>query len=78
MDASIVDIRYHMKDVLKALERNETVRILYRGKLKGTIRPIENVITMRVEEHPFFNMNSGELTVEEEMEVLRGGRHRAI
>ncbi len=78
MNASVVDIRYHMKDVLKALERNETVRVLYRGKLKGTISPVETQATMQVEEHPFFNMNPDGPTVEEEMEMLRGGRYRDI
>ena len=78
MNASVVDIRYHMKDVLKALERNEKVRILYRGKLKGTISPVETQTTMRVEKHPFFNMNPDGPTVEEEMEMLRGGRYRDI
>ena len=32
MKASIVDLRYKMKEVLAALKRNETVHILYHGK----------------------------------------------
>ena len=39
MKATIVDLRYRMKDVLRALDRREDVSILYHGKLKGTIRP---------------------------------------
>lgn len=39
MEASIVDLRYKTKDVLQSLERNETVKIYYRGKLKGIIQP---------------------------------------
>ncbi len=41
MEASIVDLRYKMNDVLKALERNEKVTILYRGKPKGLIIPFK-------------------------------------
>ncbi len=37
MEATIVDLRYKMNDILKALNRNENVDVLYRGKLKGTI-----------------------------------------
>ena len=35
MKASILDLRRRMSEVLKALERNEDVTILYRGKKKG-------------------------------------------
>lgn len=35
MKATVVDLRYKMNDVLKALDRNETVTILYHGKVKG-------------------------------------------
>ena len=39
MQASILDLRYRMKEILQALERNETVEILYHGKRKGIIIP---------------------------------------
>ena len=78
MEATVVDLRYRMKEVLKALERNEEVRILYHGKLKGTIRPAHSPNLMKVRDHAFFNMSSGERTVEEEMTELRGGRHRDL
>ena len=39
MKASVVDLRYKMKDVLKALDRNERVTVLYRGKVKGVLIP---------------------------------------
>ena len=35
MRANIVDLRYRMNDVLKALDRNEEVTILYYGQEKG-------------------------------------------
>src|ERR1700689_559379 len=40
MKASIVDLRYHMKDVLRAIDRGETVTVLYRGKEKARLGPI--------------------------------------
>ena len=78
MKASIVDLRYHMNDVLKALERNEEVHILYRGKETGVLSPIHRRTGIHVHEHPFFNMQSEERPVDEVMEELRGGRYRAI
>ncbi len=39
MNASIVDLRYHMKDVLRALDRGETVTVFYRGKEKAKMTP---------------------------------------
>ena len=39
MKATIVDLRYRMKDVLRAIDRGETVTVLYRGKEKARIIP---------------------------------------
>ena len=74
MKASIVDLRYKMSDVLKALERNEKVTILYRGKVKGVITRCGPSTGSRVAEHPFFSMVNREDSVEEQMDSLRGGR----
>jgi hypothetical protein len=41
MDASVLDLRYKMRDVIKALDRREKVRILYHGKVKGEITPFK-------------------------------------
>ena len=66
-----------MNDVLKALERNEEVTILYRGKEKGKILPSGNTSSLtKVCDHPFFG--SQEITedsVEEIMDHLRSGRY---
>jgi prevent-host-death family protein len=40
MNATILDLRYRTKDVLKAVERGETVTVLYRGKAKARIMPL--------------------------------------
>jgi antitoxin (DNA-binding transcriptional repressor) of toxin-antitoxin stability system len=39
MKASILDLRRRMADVLKALQRNEEVTLLRRGKVIAVIRP---------------------------------------
>ncbi len=78
MQATIVDLRYHMNDVLKALDRNEDVNILYRGKTKGVLVATANRTCTKVEEHPFFGMRGSGQSVEAEMDRLRGGRCRDI
>ncbi|MBI4598264.1 MAG: type II toxin-antitoxin system Phd/YefM family antitoxin [Candidatus Omnitrophica bacterium] len=78
MRASIVELRYRMHDVLKALDRNEEVRIVYHGKLKGILRSSTRHAARRIVQHPFFNMRQGRQTVREEMEKLRGGRYRDL
>ena len=40
MKATIVDLRYNMKHVLRAIDRGETVTVLYRGKEKAKLTPI--------------------------------------
>jgi hypothetical protein len=45
MKATIVDLRYRMKEVLKALDRKESVSVLYRGKVKGVITPVGTPLT---------------------------------
>lgn len=57
MKVSILDLRRRMGDVLRALEEDEPVTILHRGKEKGIIYPsparqARSVVT----EHPAFGM----------------------
>ena len=79
MEAKIVDLRYRMKDVLRALDRKEEVNILYHGKKKGVIVPETAKIGGKVVDHPFFNMRpSTTKSVEAEMDELRGGRYNDI
>ncbi|MEO8595047.1 MAG: hypothetical protein ABI759_17135 [Candidatus Solibacter sp.] len=42
MNATIVDLRYRMKSVLRAIDRGETVTVLYRGKEKAKLMPIQD------------------------------------
>ena len=78
MKASVVDLRYRMNEVLKALDRNEDVSILCRGKLKGVIKAAKGKSKRKVSEHPFFNMNQDGGSVEQMMDRLRGGRYNDI
>ena len=79
MKASIVDLRYKMKDVIKALDRNEEVTVLYHGKVKGIIMPVTKKTNKKVQDHPCFGMNkNSEMSVEEEMKHLRKGRYDDI
>ena len=83
MKASIVDLRRKMREILKALKRNEEVQILYHGKVAGTIVPVKKKkkIKMRVQDHPFFGMEREsyrQKSVDDIMNDLRGGRYRAI
>ena len=76
MKASIVDLRYKTNDILKALDRNESVTILYHGKVKGIIKPAREKSELKVKDHPFFGMHSeSKTTVLEELENLRKPRH---
>ncbi len=76
MNASITDLRYRMRDVLRALERNEQVCIVSRGKVKGVIKPPNGRPQMMVQDHPFFGMQKGPEAVEQRMDRLCGGRYR--
>ena len=78
MEATVVDLRYHMNNVLKALERNESVRVLYRGKVKGVISPVLKATALRVGAHPFFGSRTSRESVEKTMDRLRGGRYRDL
>ena len=78
MEATVVDLRYHMNNVLKALERNENVSVLYRGKVKGVIRPAVKTTAKKVREHGFFGCRSSSSSVEQVMKHLREGRCRDL
>ena len=80
MEATVVDLRYKMKDVLKALDRNEKVTVLYHGKIKGIIIPAERKTHKKITDHPFFGMSSqnNKKSVLEELNDLRKSRYNDI
>ena len=56
MKATIVDLRYRMKDVLSAVERGESVTVLYRGKPKARILPIAQKSGAKLADAEVFGM----------------------
>ena len=79
MKASVVDLRYRMNEILRAIDRNEEVTILYHGKVKGVIKPkISGGDRRRISDHPFFNMSQSKKTVNQVMADFRGDRYRAV
>lgn len=78
MKASVVDLRYRMNEILKAIDRNEEVTILYHGKVKGVIKPKISKGCRRISDHPFFNMYPSKEAVHEVMADLRGDRYRVV
>ena len=59
MEASIVDLRYRMKDVLRAIDRGETVTVTYRGKEKARLVPANAAAGrahVKVSDQPFVGM----------------------
>jgi len=45
-----------MKDIIKALNRRERVEILYRGRPKGVIIPVNEKSLRTVKKHPLYGM----------------------
>lgn len=80
MKATVVDLRYKMNDVLKALDRNEKVTVLYRGKVKGILIPSGEKKSLKITEHPFFGMSSQDTgkSMEDAMNDLRKPRYDDI
>jgi hypothetical protein len=79
MEARIIDLPLKINDIFKALDRNEEVKIFYRGKIKGVIKSISKTTKARsVCDHPFFNCLHDEESVEEQMNRIRGGRYNDI
>jgi len=79
MEATILDLRYHMKDVLQALARREPVQVLSHGHLKGVLFPPNVASGKRVANHSFFGMNKDDAgSVEDVMRNLRKPRSNAV
>ena len=79
MNASILDLRYHMKDILQALDRREEIRILYHGRLKGILCPPKTDSKQKVKDSAFFGMNKEYFSsVEDQVQNLRGSRYNGL
>jgi hypothetical protein len=79
MKASIVDLRYKTKEILRALEARESVSIYYHGKLKGTIIPAKPSKKIRSQDHPFAgSLKNDKRTVKQIMKNLRRPRYHDL
>ncbi len=57
MNATILDLRRNMKDVIAALDRNERVSLTYRGRQKAMIVPCGGVVGgLSAGRHPAFGI----------------------
>ena len=82
MKASIVDLRRRMGEVLRALDRNETVKILYRGRERAIMIPsgTSQRKSKSIAEHPAFGIWKDRKDVEDmeaHIRKLRQGRFHA-
>lgn len=59
MEASFVDLRKKSSEVIRALNRNEPVTVLYRGKPVAVMQPISAETarsTVKAADHPAFGI----------------------
>lgn len=83
MKATVLDLRRRMRDVLRALDRNEPVTLFYRGREKAVIQPSRRGRRGRpsVTEHPAFGLwktRRDLRRVEDVIRRLREGRPHAV
>ena len=83
MNATTLDLRYRTREVLRSLDRGESVVITFRGKPRGVIAPYRETTVAKDEpsimDHPFIGMRAGSgTTVDDEMSRLRGGRYNDL
>ena len=83
MKASILDLRRRMRDVLRALDQNEPVTILHRGRARGVLYPVSRHKTGRLSvlTHPAFGMwkeRDDLRDVKSVVRALREGRRHAV
>lgn len=85
MNATIVDLRYRMREVLRAIDRGETVTVLYRGKAKAALTPIPPPLgpsgkgAPKTADQPLFGLWSDRDDLKDPASWLRGLRQpRAV
>ena len=76
MKATMLDLRHKTKEILKALQNNEEVRLFYRGKETGLILPLRSGKKIRTKDHPFFgSAKNAKESVQSVMKKLRSPRY---
>lgn len=76
MKATVLDLRRSMPEILRALERNEPVTLIHRGKPKGVIYPAAESRnkTLLITEHPAFGMWKNRKDMTDAGEYVRNSR----
>ena len=59
MEASVLDLRKKMGDVVSAIDRHERVTLTHRGRRRAIILPITEKKKIRVADLPAFGMWAG-------------------
>jgi hypothetical protein len=76
MKSSAVNLHDNTLDVLQALDNNESITLLYRGKIKGVIKPAKTTTRRQIQDHPFFGMyQENTNSVLDELSNLRKPRY---
>ncbi len=82
MKASFVDLRKKSAEIIRALERNERITILYRGRAKAIMQPLpEQATAARVQDHPAFGLWKDRRDLQDvadHVRQLRKGRVRGL
>ena len=80
MEASIVDLRRRMPEVLRALDRNEEVIVTYRGRKRAVLKPVEDEKPpISAADHESFGMwRDRDIDVDAMVRRLRRGRYRDL
>ena len=76
MKALTIDLYDQSLDILKVLDSNESVTVLYRGKIKGVINPAKRTPRRSIKEHPFYGMyKENGISVLDELDTIRKPRY---
>ncbi len=83
MKASFVDLRKRSSQIIRALGRNESVTLFYRGKPAAIMQPIGDrgdEPALRAKDHPAFGLwaDRTQGDVAEHVRTLRKGRFDAL
>lgn len=84
MKITTLQLRRDTKRLVEALDNNQTVTIVYRGKVKGVVYPVGQTPDrkrMKVTEHPAFGMwadRSDMRDVSKYVREIRKGRFDAL
>jgi antitoxin (DNA-binding transcriptional repressor) of toxin-antitoxin stability system len=84
MQATILDLRRRMPEVLRALDRNERITILHRGRRRAELVPVPvsgAAPRKRLADHPAVGMwadREDQADVAAQVRALRRGRMHAV